>query len=487
LGLTLLIEGEPRDSFPVPLADPAAFFAGEPSRVAELAGLEPLAADIRGRNGPDLGKLPLEALRLLAPMLRCRFDDLRQRHLHRRRRQRLATAATAAGVAASLALGWWEMGRIQAGRDRAELAADVHGLAANLQARWQLFEAMPVLDDFDRQHMEDTRRTRPAQADIASAYLANILTARAEQVRGVLHDYPVGAAVEPAVLAAAARLAVPDAAVRFVHGEADMADFAAVAFSRALNEAQTYLRGNPDMEAIYPRKVENERQRTGLYTELAIEMARRQLLDICRAGCPPAETAWLAATRPGRGPAEVMPLLERLQAEKSELMDQTLAAAKALSASMVDVAAIKPGDDSRLILIKSMVLRKFGRTAESLAGFALWHERFGAAEADKLPLVEASEQLTRQYDELHVESGAYVHDIDAGSEAARIGLREGDLIVSYDGAAFDKMEVLTAALGASAGRSSVPLEILRRGQDGRFQRLSLTPAGGKLGITLATI
>ena len=88
---------------------------------------------------------------------------------------------------------------------------------------------------------------------------------------------------------------------------------------------------------------------------------------------------------------------------------------------------------------------------------------------------------------MHVESGAYVHDIDPAGEAARIGLREGDLIVSYDGAAFDKMEDLTHALGASAGRSGVPLEILRRGPDGRYQRLSLNSAGGKLGITMATI
>jgi WD40 repeat protein len=91
--LALLIEGEPAAAFPPALLDV------RPARVAndkELAASEPLAADVRdeatcgGREKRRLAKL-----RLLAALLGCGFDDLRQREQERRRRR---TAAVALGV-----------------------------------------------------------------------------------------------------------------------------------------------------------------------------------------------------------------------------------------------------------------------------------------------------------------------------------------------------------------------------------------------------
>jgi hypothetical protein len=82
--LTLLIEGEPEDAFP------AALTAG--ATVPDRA-LLPLAADIRSDSRRhSLRLLKREKLRLLAPMLGCSFDDLRQRE-HRRFVQRMMAAA----------------------------------------------------------------------------------------------------------------------------------------------------------------------------------------------------------------------------------------------------------------------------------------------------------------------------------------------------------------------------------------------------------
>ena len=92
--ITLLIDGEPDEAFPPDL------------RKREVNGetvfVEPLAADIRAETAKkSLKLLNEEKLRLLSPVLGCRFDDLRRRH-RRRKIQQIATVVTSAfiGVAA---------------------------------------------------------------------------------------------------------------------------------------------------------------------------------------------------------------------------------------------------------------------------------------------------------------------------------------------------------------------------------------------------
>lgn len=86
--VTLLIDGEPDESFPPGL------------REREVGGetifVEPLAADIRAETwAGSLKLLKEEKLRLLAPILGCAFDDLRRRH-RRRRIQRITFAVGSA-------------------------------------------------------------------------------------------------------------------------------------------------------------------------------------------------------------------------------------------------------------------------------------------------------------------------------------------------------------------------------------------------------
>ncbi|MDI9514709.1 MAG: TIR domain-containing protein [Clostridiaceae bacterium] len=83
--LALLIEGEPYESFPEPLRFVKRQVVGEDGSIEEVTEeVEPLAADIRADSlGKMKKKLKVEILRLLAPILNCRFDDLRQRHRER--------------------------------------------------------------------------------------------------------------------------------------------------------------------------------------------------------------------------------------------------------------------------------------------------------------------------------------------------------------------------------------------------------------------
>ena len=98
--LTVLVEGEIENVFPEILRSTEKFAASERGGFSSsVAPVEGLAADIRARSGKECKKkLKTEIYRLLAPMLGCSFDDLRQRQKEYRSRHivRIMSAAVAA-------------------------------------------------------------------------------------------------------------------------------------------------------------------------------------------------------------------------------------------------------------------------------------------------------------------------------------------------------------------------------------------------------
>ena len=92
--LTVLVEGEPQDSFPEMIR-----FLENPDGTKEE--IEPLAGDVRAETpAKSINKLKEEKLRILAPMLGLGFDDLK-----RRARQRKIRIAATVGSAALIAAG----------------------------------------------------------------------------------------------------------------------------------------------------------------------------------------------------------------------------------------------------------------------------------------------------------------------------------------------------------------------------------------------
>lgn len=100
--LTLLVSGEPDKVFPEALLfeeRPVELPTGEIRFQKEK--VEPLSADVRAQTmRKSLRKLKVESLRIAAPILGCRFDDLYQR---RQRRKRRNTAIAVAGAVTILA------------------------------------------------------------------------------------------------------------------------------------------------------------------------------------------------------------------------------------------------------------------------------------------------------------------------------------------------------------------------------------------------
>ena len=95
--LTVLVEGEPKDSFP----DMIRYAYGPDGMATEI---EPLAADVRAATAAgSLKKLKNEKLRILAPMLGVSYDDLKRRA--RQRKLRITAIIGAAALVAGTALG----------------------------------------------------------------------------------------------------------------------------------------------------------------------------------------------------------------------------------------------------------------------------------------------------------------------------------------------------------------------------------------------
>jgi hypothetical protein len=93
--LTFLIEGEPQDAFPnIPARE----------ATADALAVEPLAADIRPvADESSRRRRRLARLRILAPLLACRFDDLRQREQERSLRWLTGLVAALVVVGAAIA------------------------------------------------------------------------------------------------------------------------------------------------------------------------------------------------------------------------------------------------------------------------------------------------------------------------------------------------------------------------------------------------
>lgn len=98
--LAVLAEGEPADSFPEELLYKDVTVTNEDGTTSVIREpVEPLAADVRGKNNKEVLKaIKAELPRLLAPMFDMTYDDLKQRHRERRMKKILAASFTVAGV-----------------------------------------------------------------------------------------------------------------------------------------------------------------------------------------------------------------------------------------------------------------------------------------------------------------------------------------------------------------------------------------------------
>ena len=195
--LAVLIEGEPDESFP-------------PALLVDEKGnpVEPLAADVRGETKKERnGKFKTEILRLIAPLLGCSYDDLKQRQKERiiKRTISLVSAGAAVIAIAGTAFGIYnarvadEMTKLA--NEKAELADEKTKLANDIleeykekqenQSRFLAKEAIQVMESGNR---EDAALIAMAAlpGDDDRPYVPE-----AEEALGeILHAYDLGYSME---------------------------------------------------------------------------------------------------------------------------------------------------------------------------------------------------------------------------------------------------------------------------------------------------
>lgn len=87
---------------------------------------------------------------------------------------------------------------------------------------------------------------------------------------------------------------------------------------------------------------------------------------------------------------------------------------------------------------------------------------------------EVDKKLNEKKD-LKVESGAYVADVAEDSPAEDAGIREGDVIVGFNGKRIDDPEDLTVAVRKVKPKTEVKVELVRKGE-----KMTLTAVVGKM-------
>ena len=156
--LAVLVEGEPNESFPELLLNDE---NGNP--------VEPLAADVRGETAKERNqKFKTEILRLVAPVIGCNYDDLRQRHRERiiKRTVSLVSAAAAVVAIAGISFGLYHANvadkMTTLANEKAELADEKTRLADEILQEYRLkqenqsrFLAKEALNLYDAGERED--------------------------------------------------------------------------------------------------------------------------------------------------------------------------------------------------------------------------------------------------------------------------------------------------------------------------------------------
>lgn len=161
--LFVLVEGEPAISFPKLIYD---------------GTVEPLAADVRGKNNRErIKKLKVEKLRILAQMLGVGFDDLKQRHRERRQKRILSAVSCSMFVVLLFAM-LATFSAVKIGHQAEALAYDKALQLSNesaqllkddkrLEAMKIAYEALTTVDDVD---MPYTAEAQYALVDALRVY-----------------------------------------------------------------------------------------------------------------------------------------------------------------------------------------------------------------------------------------------------------------------------------------------------------------------------
>ena len=192
--LAVLVEGEPNESFPELLLNDE---NGNP--------VEPLAADVRGETRSERNKkFKTELLRLVAPVIGCSYDDLRQRHRERVVRRTVSIVSAVAGIIAiaGIAFGLYHANvadkmttlaneKAQLADEKTQLADEIlqeYRLKQENQSRFLAQEALTLYENGEREDAALVAIAGLPGKDNDRPYVADAEYALSK----ILHVYDVG-------------------------------------------------------------------------------------------------------------------------------------------------------------------------------------------------------------------------------------------------------------------------------------------------------
>lgn len=172
---------------------------------------------------------------------------------------------------------------------------------------------------------------------------------------------------------------------------------------------------------------------------------------------------------------EQVRILEQLVREREQLLRE----AEALISNDLQVQA---DDTWEEVVGKAISLRKLGLLAEARAAFARYGELFSETDPTALDYAETAQVFTAQVNDLGIEGGAYIFQIEPESRAAAVGLQVGDIVIKLNDRAITNAPDLEQALSLLPSEQAFDLHILRREASDTFVQLIVTLDGQPIGI-----
>lgn len=258
-----------------------------------------------------------------------------------------------------------------------------------------------------------------------------------------------------------------------------------------------------DLQAEYNNeRLELAMWNTSIESEIAYVLALQVLLEVTKSPHPVPLPESVQTTlqmlnylQPRKLPAseeEVNTLLAGLIEQKSALVTEKaslMSMASQLSKEKLckfeqinQIVKINPTDTWNQVIGKAVSLRQLGRTAEAIAAFSRYTDMFSATDPKAKQYAHTAQQFTIQLDLLGVQGGAYIFEVRPESIAQQAGLKEGDIIIEYNGHTITDMSIFVEAAKSARSAETVQITWLRLTAQDKFDRYIKTLPGESLGV-----
>ena len=368
------------------------------------------------------------------------------------------------------------------------IASEVLNNISNVNARLGYLETSLTDDNFDEKLKDIRKRVAPAsEEDFSEVYDKILGQQQVSSLRSVFSSNPLNTQYGEALIKILQDGKVNPEPVRAFYNNIIEVQYTSESLLNALSEGESKGSENQKIIAYYERstnleieRLKNRSQIAHLSGLLVLNRLNIKLKNI------DTELATFEYLEPRKliNTSQLEKLLTQRTQEAGKLLKERIALVeetKELRDKMLEdygkiskKLEINPSDPWNVVVAKAIILRRFGRTVESVSAFARYRDMFAATDPTAEQYSHTAQQFTTRIKALGVKGGIYIFKLVNGGAASKANLAIGDIVVNYNGQTIEKMNDLVSV--RENAPENVPLKItyLRMDKEGRFTHHTAT-------------